>query len=140
MPLRPPRLLSGADTRGVRSGAVAARALRMGAALCGAGLLHLARPAPFDGLIPRSLPGSPRAWTLGSGVAELGVGALLLLPETRRAGGWAAAALFVGVWPGNVTMAWRARRGSPVRRAVTLVRLPLQIPLIAGALRIARAG
>ena len=54
--------------------------------------------------------------------------------------GWAAAALFVGVWPGNVTMAWRARRGSPVRRVVTLVRLPLQVPLIATALRIARAG
>jgi uncharacterized membrane protein len=140
MPLRPPRLLSGADPRGLRSGTVAARALRMGAALCVTGLLHLVRPAPFDGLIPRSLPGSPRAWTLGSGVAELGVGALLLLPGTRRAGGWAAAALFVGVWPGNVTMAWRARRGSPVRRAVTLVRLPLQVPLITAALRIARAG
>ena len=140
MPLRPLRLLSGADPRGVRSGAVAAPALRMGAALCGTGLLHLVRPEPFDGLIPRSLPGPPRAWTLGSGVAELGVGTLLLLPGTRRAGGWAAAALFVGVWPGNVTMAWRARRGSPARRAVTLVRLPLQVPLIAGALRIARAG
>ncbi|GAB2602824.1 DoxX family protein [Kocuria himachalensis] len=140
MPLRPPQTRSGADPRGVRSGAAAARALRMGAALCGAGVLHLVRPAPFDGLIPRSLPGSARAWTVGSGVAELGVGALLLHPGTRRAGGWAAAALFVGVWPGNVTMAWRARRGSRVRRAVTLVRLPLQVPLIAGALRIARAG
>ena len=74
------------------------------------------------------------------GAAEIGVGALLLRPGTRRAGGWAAAALFVGVWPGNVTMAWRARRGPPVRRAVTLVRLPLQVPLIAGALRIVRAG
>lgn len=112
----------------------------MGAVLCGAGALHLVRPAPFDGLIPRFLPGSPRAWTLGSGVAELGVGALLLRPGTRCAGGWAAAALFVGVWPGNVTMAWRARHGPPVWRAVTLVRLPLQVPLITGALRIARAG
>lgn len=112
----------------------------MGSALCGMGALHLARPALFDGLIPRSLPGAPRAWALGSGVAELGVGALLLHPGTRRAGGWAAAALFVGVWPGNVTMAWRARRASPARRAATLVRLPLQVPMIAGALRIARAG
>jgi uncharacterized membrane protein len=140
MPPRCPQILSRADPRGVRSGAATVRALRMGAALCGTGVLHLVRPAPFDGLIPRSLPGSARTWTLGSGVAELGVGALLLHPGTRRAGGWAAAALFVGVWPGNVTMAWRARRGSPVRRAVTLARLPLQVPLIAGALRIARAG
>jgi uncharacterized membrane protein len=140
MPLRLPQLLSGPDRRAARSGAEAARALRLGAALCGTGVLHLVRPALFDGLIPRSLPGPPRAWTLGSGAAEIGVGALLLRPGTRRAGGWAAAALFVGVWPGNVTMAWRARRGSPVRRVVTLVRLPLQVPLIAGALRIARAG
>ncbi|WP_366139862.1 hypothetical protein [uncultured Kocuria sp.] len=137
---RPPQLLPGAAPRGVRSGAVTSRARRMGAALCGTGALHLVRPALFDGLIPRSLPGSPRTWTLGSGVAELGVGALLLHPRTRRAGGWAAAALLVGVWPGNVTMAWRARRGSPARRAVALVRLPLQVPMIAAALRIARTG
>ncbi|MFF0990423.1 DoxX family protein [Kocuria nitroreducens] len=140
MPCRPLRLLTGADPRGARSAAVAAGALRMGLVLCGTGVLHLARPAPFDELVPRSLPGSPRTWTLGSGVAELGVGAMLLHPGTRRAGGWAAAALFVGVWPGNATMAWRARRGSPARRAVTLVRLPLQVPLITGALRIARAS
>lgn len=116
----------------------ARRALLLGAALTGAGALHLARPAPFDGLIPRVLPGPARAWTLGSGVAELGVGALLLHPRTRRGGGWAAAALFVGVWPGNVTMAWRARRASRTRRTVALVRLPLQLPLIAAALRVAR--
>lgn len=110
----------------------------MGAALIGSGVAHLARPGLFDRLIPRFLPGPSRAWTLGSGLAELGVGALLLHPRTRRAGGWAAAALFVGVWPGNVTMAWRARRASTVRRAVVFARLPLQLPLIAGALRIAR--
>ncbi|MEX5296491.1 hypothetical protein QYM41_14530 [Kocuria sp. CPCC 205268] len=112
----------------------------MGAALCGTGTLHLLRPALFDGLIPRALPGRARTWSLGSGVAELGAAALLLHPRTRRTGGWATAALLVGVWPGNVTMAWRARRGSRMRRAVTLARLPLQIPLIAAALRVARAG
>ena len=123
-----------------RSRPDARRAQRMGAALTGMGVLHFARPAPFDGLIPRALPGPARAWTLGSGAAELGVGALLLHPRTRRAGGWAAAALFAAVWPGNLTMAWRARRASPARRAVALVRLPLQLPLIAAALRIARGA
>lgn len=118
--------------------AAARRALLLGGSLAGMGALHLACPAPFDGLIPRVLPGPARAWTLGSGVAELGVGALLLHPRTRRSGGWAAAALFVGVWPGNVTMAWRARRASPARRAAAIVRLPLQLPLIGAALRVAR--
>lgn len=114
------------------------RALLLGSVLTGAGALHLVRPAPFDGLIPRALPGPARVWTLGSGVAELGVGALLLHPRTRRGGGRAAAVLFVGVWPGNVTMAWRARYASPARRAAALGRLPLQLPLVAAALRVAR--
>lgn len=124
----------------VRRGVAQHGAVRMGAALLGAGVLHLVRPGLFDGLIPRALPGPPRAWTLGSGMAELGVGALLLDPRTRRAGGWAAAALFVGVWPGNVTMAWRSRRESRARQAVAMARLPLQVPLIAGALRIAHSA
>ncbi|MFI7580178.1 DoxX family protein [Kocuria kalidii] len=140
MPAHRQQPLLRASVPGVRPRPAASSALRMGSALCGMGVLHLVRPALFDGLIPRSLPGAPRAWTLGSGIAELGAGGLLLYPGTRRAGGWAAAALFVGVWPGNVTMAWRARHGSPARRAVALVRLPLQIPMITGALRIARAG
>lgn len=114
-------------------------AVRTGAALLGTGALHLLFPRPFDGLIPRALPGPPRAWTLGSGIVELGVGALLLHPRTRRAGGWAAAALFVAVWPGNLTMAWRARSASPARKAVAWGRLPLQLPLIAVAVRIARS-
>lgn len=115
-----------------------AGARRMGAALLGAGVLHLVLPRPFDGLIPRALPGRARYWTLGSSVVELVVGGLLLHPRTRRAGGWAAAALFVAVWPGNLTMAWRARGASRARRAVAWARLPLQVPMIAGALRIAR--
>jgi uncharacterized membrane protein len=58
---------------------------------------------------------------------------------TRAPGGRAAAALFVAVWPGNLTMAWRARRASPARKAVAWGRLPLQLPLIAVAVRIARS-
>lgn len=121
-----------------RSAARAAR--RTGTALALMGVLHFARPAPFDGLIPRVLPGPPRAWTLGSGAAELGVAALLLHPRTRRSGGWAAAALFVAVFPGNVTMAWRSRRAPGARRVVALVRLPLQVPMVVGAVRIARGA
>ena len=66
----------------------------MAAALGGMGVLHLAKPEPFDQLIPPMLPGSARAWTYGSGVAELAVAGLLAVPATRRAGGAAAAALF----------------------------------------------
>ena len=110
----------------------------MAAALGGMGVLHLAKPEPFDQLIPPMLPGSARAWTYGSGVAELACGALVAAPSTRRLGGLASAALFVAVFPGNVHMAVRA--GSPRARAITLARLPLQVPLVLWALRAARGA
>ncbi|GED00265.1 membrane protein [Kocuria varians] len=102
------------------------------------GVLHLVRPEKFDPLILEQLPGTPRQWSLGSGYAELAVGALLLVPATRRIGGAAAAALFVGVWPGNVKMAWDWRHEPASRQVVSLGRLPLQIPMIVSAVRIAR--
>lgn len=115
------------------------RATVMGASLVGMGALHFVKPEPFDGLIPKWLPGSARVWTLGSGAAEAGTGAMLLNRGTRQAGGLAAAGLFAGVWVGNFQMAWDARHGSPVKFAIAVARLPMQIPLIRMALRISRA-
>ncbi|EOD67806.1 hypothetical protein H480_14612 [Amycolatopsis vancoresmycina DSM 44592] len=100
------------------------------------GVLHFAVPKPFDGLIPSSLPGSRRAWTYGSGVAELAVAAAVATPRTRRLGGLAAALLFLGVFPGNVKMAVDARRAPAPQRAIAWARLPLQWPLIAWALKV----
>lgn len=114
------------------------KAPAMAAALGGMGVLHFVKPEPFDQLIPPALPGSARAWTYGSGVAELAVAGLLAAPRTRQAGGAAAAALFVGVWPGNMWMAWRWRHRPLAQQAVAYARLPLQIPMIRSALRVAR--
>jgi uncharacterized membrane protein len=100
------------------------------------GVLHFAVPKPFDGLIPRSLPGSRRAWTYGSGVAELTVAAAVAAPRTRRLGALAAALLFLGVFPGNVKMAVDARRAPLPQRVIAWARLPLQWPLIAWALKV----
>ena len=111
-------------------------ALGLAALLAGTGTLHLVDPHRFDPAVPTWLPGSRLGWELVSGVAELGCAALLALPRTRRLGGWATAALFVAVFPGNLDMARRAR--SPRGRAITLARLPLQVPLVVGAWRVAR--
>src|ERR1700710_3125706 len=82
---------------------------RSGALLAGVlttmGVLHLAVPRPFDQLIPDWLPGSARVWPDGSGVVGLAGGVLGAAPATRRRGALVAAALFVGVFPGNVQMA-----------------------------------
>ncbi len=108
--------------------------------LAGAGALHLVRPGTFDPMVPRALPGGARAWTLASGVAELGCAALVAHPRTRRRGGQVAAGLFVGVFPANVSTAVRSRGRSTRYRVVVWVRLPLQVPLVVWAVRVARTG
>lgn len=136
-----------ADPRG-RAGAgrggagtdVAARA--MAVSLTGTGVLHLVRPEVFDRAVPRVL-GAPRPWTLLSGVAELVCAAALAAPRTRRLGGALSAALLVAVWPANVSMARRALRSpraSRTWRAVTVVRVPLQVPMVASAVAVARGA
>jgi len=97
-------------------------AYKMAAMLIAIGVGHFAAPKPFDTLIPAELPGSPRFYTLASGVAEVGVGGLLLIPRTRRFGAAAAVALFLAVFPANVNM----------------VRLWKGVPMIVQALKIRR--
>jgi uncharacterized membrane protein len=131
----------------------------LAALLTTTGALHLAVPAPFDAIVPRRLPGTPRFWTLASGIAELGVGLAVAAPRTRRLGATAAAGLFVAVFPANVKMArdrsvscrsapqrstavvhrWSDWPGRPVAaRAIAWGRLPLQVPLVAWALAVRR--
>jgi uncharacterized membrane protein len=113
-------------------------AYRVAAMLLGVGTLHFVAPKPFDAIVPAELPGSPRLYTYGSGVAELAVGALLMLRRTRRSAALAAVALFVGVFPGNVNMV-RLWWDKPwAMRILALARLPLQIPMITTALKIRR--
>ena len=108
------------------------------------GTTHLVRPQVFEPLVPRALP-TPRGLVYASGVAELVCGAGLLHPRTRRAAGWASAALLLAVFPGNVQMSMSygkraARRqdvGSRATFAATVARLPVQVPLIRAALRAA---
>ena len=110
----------------------------LAAFLATAGTTHLAFPQPFDAMIPRPLPGDPRGWTYLSGVAEIVVAGLVAVPRTRRLGGYAAVALLVAVFPANIAMAidWSDR--SAGAQALAYGRLPLQIPLVWWAWRVAR--
>ena len=112
--------------------------------LATAGVLHFVAPRPFETLVPEELPGSQRAWVLGSGAVQLACAVAVALPATRRRGAWATAALFVGVFPGNVQMALDG--GAPGvpgvlgSAAVAWARLPLQVPLVLWAVGVARRG
>lgn len=98
------------------------------------GLLHFIMPGPFERLVPRWL-GHARLWVALSGAAEFVCGAALLPMRTRRMAGWGAAATLVAVFPGNIQMAVVAGVPKTVRSAALWLRLPLQIPLVAWALR-----
>ncbi len=102
------------------------------------GTVHLVAPRVFEPVVPGWVP-AHRAVVLGSGVAELGCAAGLLVPATRRAAGLASAVLLVAVFPANVQMTVDAFQGSSAGYQVaTLVRLPLQWPLVRAALRARR--
>ena len=114
------------------------RGAKTGVWLIGMGVLHFAAPKPFDTIVPTELPGSPRAYTYGSGVAEIAVGGLLVAPKTRRVGALAAIALYLGVLPANVNMVRLWKDKPQPMRAAAVARLPLQIPMITQALKIYR--
>jgi len=113
--------------------------VRLAALLFGAGTMHFVVPKQFDVIVPAELPGSARFYTYASGVAELSVGASLLVPRTRRLGGLAAAALFISVFPANVNMVrlWWDKPW-PMRLAA-IARLPLQIPMVVQAVKVWRS-
>ena len=100
--------------------------------------LHFVSPQDFDEIVPPQLPGERRTYTLASGVAELACAALVALPRTRALGGYASALLLAGVFPANLYMAYLWRKKPLPMQAVALARLPLQVPMISGALDIAR--
>ncbi len=122
----------------VRSKTPEATAHRLAALLIGTGSVHFLAPQPFDTVVPAELPGSARAYTYVSGLAEVVVGSLLLARGTRRFGALAAAALFLAVFPANVNMV-RLWWDKPwAMRIFALARLPLQIPMVTAALRVRR--
>ena len=101
------------------------------------GLGHFLAPVPLDKIVPPALPFDPRFWTYLSGVAELVVAIMLLMPidkkvfgvPVRLLGVWCAFALFVLVFPANIYMAidWFDR---PMPQPlIALARLPLQFGL-----------
>lgn len=108
-------------------------------AFVGSGVLHFAKPAVFEKIVPARLPYA-KELVYASGAVELASAAMLISPRTRRAGGWLAAGLLVAVFPANLQMAadgLRGRRAPGWYKAGVVARLPLQAPLIRIALKAA---
>ena len=101
------------------------------------GILHFTRPRPYEQIVPHRLP-RKRELVYASGAAELLCSVGLMHPRTRAAAGLASAGLLVALFPANVQMAadvCRSPRRGPGAKALALIRLPMQAPIVAVAWR-----
>ena len=100
-----------------------------------AGAFHFLRPDYYLPMMPPYLP-RPLELVYGSGLAEMLLGALVLVPRTRPAAAWGIILLLIAVFPANVHIAlddvplFGAKTGAGVWN---WVRLPVQGVLIAWA-------
>ena len=103
--------------------------------------MHFVVPRTYQRIVPRSL-GHASVLVAASGVLEMGAGVLLAVPATRRLGAWLSVVLLVAVWPANIRMALDGGipdAGFPANSPVVAwLRVPLQVPLVLWALRLAR--
>ena len=94
-----------------------------------AGIIHFIKPRMYEGIIPPYLP-SPKVLVYLSGFAEIGLGAGLLLEETRSLSAWGIILMLLAFLPVHIYMlqAEKFRKKFPVW--ALWLRLPLQFLLI----------
>jgi uncharacterized membrane protein len=97
-----------------------------------AGVMHFVAPKYYELIVPRMLPW-PRLIVRLSGVAEAALGAGLLVPQVQRYAAWGLIALFIAVFPANVSQAMRKIPYGRLPLWLTWARLPLQAGFIAWA-------
>jgi len=109
-----------------------------------AGVTHFTAPGFFRQIVPPGLP-APGLLVAVSGVAEIALGALVMVPATRPLAAWGIIALLVAVYPANAYQALSnptlvdppAWMGQPSQAALW-IRLPLQFVLMYWAWRYTR--
>jgi uncharacterized membrane protein len=106
------------------------------AILGGSGVMHMVAPQIYEKIVPPRA-GNAKTVVYASGVAEIGCAVLLAARRTRRLGAWLSAGLFVAVFPANLYAV--TVMPTKVTKAGAIARLPLQIPMVTAALKVARA-
>ena len=97
-----------------------------------AGINHFQRTGFYLRMMPPYVP-----WHLTmvqiSGVAEVALGALLLIPAASRIAAWGLIALLIAVFPANLQMALHPETFPEFAPRALWLRLPLQAVLMAWA-------
>ncbi|OAR25552.1 hypothetical protein A8W25_08085 [Streptomyces sp. ERV7] len=104
------------------------------------GIAHFLLPGYFRRLVPVWL-GRGDLLVYAGGAAEIAVGALVLVPSARAAGGWAAAGLITGYLVSHADALRRARADRPrllERPVPALARLVVNVLYIGWAVSVAR--
>ena len=118
-----------------------AAARTLAAFMAVSGITHFTSPGYYRGLVPSWVPARPAVVAL-SGAADVAVGALVAVPATRRAGGWATAALIIAYLPAHLDplrRAGTAQRASD-RPAGVAARVLVNLGYVAWAVGVARSG
>lgn len=94
-----------------------------------AGVNHFVMPKFYLRMMPPYLPGH-LALVYLSGVAEILLGTLMLVPATSRLAAWGLIALLIAIFPANLHMALHPERFPEFSPTSLWLRLPLQaLPL-----------
>jgi len=98
------------------------------------GLNHFFNTDAYIAIMPAYLPW-PSQLVLLSGVAEIAVGAGVLIPATRVTAAWGIILLLILIFPANLYVAMNGLPylGDEPNTALNWVRLPFQLVLIAWA-------
>jgi len=91
-----------------------------------AGVNHFRSPKFYVQIMPPYLP-----WHLElvyiSGVVEVLLGVLVMIPQTSKVGGWGLIALLIAIFPANLHMALHTDLYPSIPAWVLWLRLPLQL-------------
>ena len=95
-----------------------------------AGVTHFTNREFFVSIVPPYLPW-PEMLVYVSGVVEIVLGVLLLVPSMTRLAAWGQIALLIAVFPANIHMAMNPELYPGTPYAALLIRLPLQGVMVA---------
>lgn len=104
----------------------------LGAAFVAAGVNHFVHPDFYMSIMPDYLPWH-RTLVNVSGVAEIGLGAMLFVRRIEIIAAWGTIALMIAVFPANLQMALHTDLYPQFSALALWLRLPFQFLLLAWA-------
>jgi uncharacterized membrane protein len=101
----------------------------LGLLFLAAGVNHFVRPDFYLRIMPPYLPYHVLLVYI-SGLAEMALAILLLIPRFQNAAAWGLIGLLLAVFPANLHMAMNSDQFPEFHPALLWIRLPLQVVLI----------